>query len=544
MAQYNDIIIRPKQKEIQRDDQIALKKYLADQFDPAKLQSFAHSLTILKDYGVSEIQISKEELVSENPDSRIKVIQELQKYHSILNYQSTQVVEAFVNIITKVLFCHLNVYAEGELSLQEVEEILDELNLDITLPVSYMSKIFTISKATSQNQSQANRYVRKQLAKILSTEDSDSMENFSSIILELASEDIDLTKSLLREILFETNKNTNLLRHVYYSQDEWLGTYRPISYYEKSRTSTKTLSNNIEAICFAEEVSVEYVDRLIQQYVATLNDEYLPFYEPEISYHYESVGYLPRPDEISYENNIEENPVLSIILETNFIKGFLFDHEGDLIHNSYNERIEIVTYLLQVLMEKRDHWVTIKDKKTGEKKRVLKSPYVESYYKFINVQAQRFAGMFKEFTKINFRDNFSELSQVELVNHREAVEQIGSDISQETIETIQPVTLIQTPANNTQENTEDSLTFTQPQPEQTSTSQELTPETQEVESPIVKQIVDSLVPVLRKAGSKQNQLLEEFIAKITEQFGPQTAKISREKISESLKSKKSSFKLR
>ena len=60
------------------------------------------------------------------------------------------------------------------------------------------------------------------------------------------------------------------------------------------------------------------------------------------------------------------------------------------------------------------------------------------------------------------------------------------------------------------------------------------PPTPETQSTIINQIVSSLTPVLRKAGNKQDELLEEFILKISEQFGDATAAICEAQISENL----------
>ena len=495
----------------------SLDTYLSNQFNELTEGTFSHSLSILRDWGIIKTNITAEELISQDPFHRINIIREIQEKHTALDYGSNELVKASINILTKIIFFQLVVNEKTDVELDEANEALEELNLDIIQPITYLSKISAINIATQKTRNQANKFIREELGAIISAEDNFDSEKFVNIIMEVLEEDELLAEAIIREVLFETNTGTNILRSVFLSQDKYYryGTYRPPS--SKSRVARP---NNIEAACFADEVDFEFIDSLIKTYQ---RNSYDYSYDTDTWCPYEYSG-LSTQNEIEVGAKINSHPLIQAILYCPLLKSFIFDEDGDVIQDKYEKRIEIITRLLHILMEKKDHWVTVTNKRTKEKKRVLKNPYVESYFNYINQVINRTSeGLYDELKHFTNKNSLAIKSQIELIDEQptrllesnvELVDNKIDENSYQILETIQ----IESAENPTKTIVETSETTVE-SPENSAETQFETSDSEE----LVIKITSGILSLLNEASSNKKDLLEQITNQIKEKFGEEMA---------------------
>ncbi|MBI96403.1 hypothetical protein CL656_04590 [bacterium] len=503
-------IDKPIKKLASNNEAERLDTYLSNQFNELTEGTFSHSLSILRDWGLVKTNITAQELISQDPFHRINLITEIQEKHAALDYGSNELLKATINILTKIIFFQLVINEKTDVELDEANEALEELNLDIVQPTTYLSKISAINIATQKTRNQANKFIREELGKIISAEDNFEAEKFVNIIMEVSEEDQLLADSIIREVLFETNTGTNILRDVFLLQDEYYGTYRP-----PSNRSRFTKPNNIDAACFAHEVDIEFIDNLIQTYQ---RNSYDYSYETDTGYQYGYSG-LSTDNELEVGSNVGSHPIIQAILHCPLLRSFIFDEDCDVIQDKYDKRIEIITSLLHILMEKRDHWITVTNKRTKEKRRVLKNPYVESYFNYINKVINRTSeGLYDELKHFTNKNSLAIKSQIELIEEQPTkllesnVELVDNKIDQNSnqiLETIQ-IDSSENPAKTevqTSENTVETETEVE-----TSDSEEL-----------VIKITSGILSLLNEANSNKKDLLEQITEQIKEKFGEEMA---------------------
>jgi len=341
-------------------------------------------------------KVNRETFLSKG-DYRKKIIKEIEEKARLANYDDPTELENFINVLSKTICL------ETIISQEDIEN----LDLNTSLPIVYISKIIAQRTLNRNNNfTQANKEVREKHSENI-TEDTDFSESFIENLIDLKRENQSLYNLLLRETAHECCSNINLSEELYqHNKQNQRGYYYSDGHYNPNQTQ-----NNLDFAFLEQEITFDYLVKLFRPEIEEIDIE---------------------EEYNDYEN--AENPLCQIVSNNDFLSQLILS--VDYNFSNFEDRIQILHDILQLLLEKRNYKITKTDQNTGRKYKVRTTPYIEGTYSLQEL-IKKYDELFKDLKKaihpkkLNPKTNLKEVKKENYLEEKTAIDTKAEFITSE-----------------------------------------------------------------------------------------------------------------
>ncbi|MBT5346660.1 hypothetical protein HOL52_02190 [bacterium] len=361
------------------------------------------SLTIFEASEELELTTVNRETFLSQGDYRKKIIKEIENKARLASYDDPAELENFINVLSKTI-CLETIISQGN---------IENLDLNTSLPVVYISKIIAQRTLNRNNNfTQANKKVREKHSENIA-EDTDFFESFFENLIDLKRENQNLYCLLLREVTHECCSRINLSEELYqHNKNTQLGYYYSNGHYNPNQTR-----NNLDFAFLDQEITFDYLVKLFRPEIEDIED----IVEIEIEEEYND-----------YET--PKNPLYEIVSNNDFLSQLILSEDYNF--SNFEDRIQILHDILQLLLEKRNYKITNKNPNTGQTHKFRTTPNIVGSYSLQEL-IKKYDELFKDLKKaihtrkLNPKTNLKEVKKENYLEKETAIDTKAEFITSE-----------------------------------------------------------------------------------------------------------------